>query len=70
MMLGQLTCHLEKQIKLDLGYLEKQTRVNFDFTAYINIIEMDQRFKCDDEIVKILAEDVCHSHQMGRSFSA
>ena len=69
MMLGQLTCHLEKQIKLDLGYLEKQTRVNFDFTAYINIIEMDQRFKCDDEIVKILA-DVCHSHKMGRSFSA
>lgn len=52
MMLGQLTCHLEKQIKLNLGYLEKQTRVNFDFTPYINIIQMDQRLKCDDEIVK------------------
>lgn len=70
MMLGQLTCHLEKQVKLNLGYLEKQTRVNFDFTPYINIIQMDQRLKCDDEIVKILAEDVGHSHRVGRSFSA
>lgn len=68
MRLGQLTSHLEKQIKLDLGYLEKQTRVNFDFTPYINIIQMDQRFKCDNEIVKILGEDVGHSHRVGRSF--
>ena len=69
-MLGQLTSHLEKQIKLDLGYLEKQTRVNFDFTPYINIIQMDQRFKCDNEIVKILGEDVGHSHRVGRPTSS
>lgn len=67
-MRGQLTCHLEKQIKLDLGYVEKQTRVNFDFTPYINIIQMDRRFKCDNEIVKTLGEDVGHSHRVGRSF--
>lgn len=45
MMLRQLTCHLEKQIKLDC-----------DFTPYTNIIQMDQRFKCNDETVKILGD--------------
>lgn len=66
-MLRQLTCHLEKEIKLDC-YLMPDT----------NIIQMEQRFQCNDEAIKILGEKinkkkilgdyVGHSQRVGRSF--